>query len=223
MTASGRPSPGRRADHLAISRHIRPGELVLDVGCGDGQLMELLQQDRGARTRGLEVEQAGVNRCVAKGLAVVQGDADRDLPVYPDDAFDAAILSKTIQEMARPKFVLGELSRIARRVIVSFRNYGHWRVRASLLTSGRIPALGANRAWWSDGARRPCTARDMAELAEELGLSLTAITAASGATGDRRSLTRFNWTAEELVFVLERGERPGALLSAAPEPSQHDP
>lgn len=207
MTDPLRPSPGRRADHLAISRHIRRGELVLDVGCGDGQLMELLQQECGARTRGLEVEQTGVNRCVAKGLAVVQGDADRDLPVYPDDAFDAAILSKTIQEMARPKFVLGELSRIARRVIVSFRNYGHWRVRTSLLTSGRIPALGANRAWWSDGARRPCTARDMAELAEELGLCLSAITAASGASGDRRSLTRFNWTAEELVFVLERGQR----------------
>jgi methionine biosynthesis protein MetW len=166
--------------------------------------MELLQQERGARTRGLEVEQSGVNRCVAKGLAVVQGDADRDLPVYPDNAFDAAILSKTIQEMARPKFVLGELSRIARRVIVSFRNYGHWRVRISLLTSGRIPALGSNRAWWSEGARRPCTARDMAELASEVGLSLTAITAASGASGDEGSLTLFNWTAEELVFVLER-------------------
>jgi methionine biosynthesis protein MetW len=204
---SGPGSQGiRRADHVAIAQFIKPGELVLDVGCGDGQLMELLQSERGARTRGLEVEQAGVNRCVAKGLAVVQGDADHDLPVYPDDAFDVAILSKTIQELARPKFVLGELSRIARRVIVSFRNYGHWKVRTALLTAGRIPSLASNSGWWSDGARRPCTARDMAELAEELGLKITAATAVSGAPVGANALSRLNWTAEELVFVLERGK-----------------
>jgi methionine biosynthesis protein MetW len=204
---SGPGSHGmRRADHVAIAQFINKGDLVLDVGCGDGQLMELLQLERGARTRGLEVEQAGVNRCVTKGLAVVQGDADRDLPVYPDDAFDAAILSKTIQELPRPKFVLGELSRIARRVIVSFRNYGHWKVRTALLTTGRIPSLASDSSWWSDGARRPCTARDMAELAGELGLGITAATAVSGSPVDATALTRLNWTAEELVFVLERSK-----------------
>ncbi len=194
----------RRADHVAIAQFINKGELVLDVGCGDGQLMELLQSERGARTRGLEVEQAGVNRCVAKGLAVVQGNADADLPVYPDDAYDVAILSKTIQELARPKFVLDELSRIARRVIVSFRNYGHWRVRTTLMTTGRIPSLGQDTGWWSDGARRPCTARDMAELAAKAGLQIAAATAVNGKPVTGKSLTRLNWTAEDLVFVLER-------------------
>ena len=194
----------RRADHVAIAQFINKGELVLDVGCGDGQLMELLQSERGARTRGLEVEQAGVNRCVAKGLAVVQGNADADLPVYPDDAYDVAILSKTIQELARPKFVLDELSRIARRVVISFRNYGHWRVRTALLTTGRIPNLGHGAGWWSDGARRPCTARDMAELAAEAGLTIAAATAVGGKPVTGKSLGRLNWTADELVFVLER-------------------
>ncbi len=194
----------RRADHVAIAQFIKAGELVLDVGCGDGQLMELLQAERKARTRGLEVEQSGVNRCVAKGLAVVQGDADRDLPVYPDDAYDVAILSKTIQELPRPKFVLGELSRIARRVIVTFRNYGHWRARTTLLTTGRIPALGSNGDWWGDGARRPCTARDMAELASALGLSVAQIAPVGGAPVGAGQLARLNWTAEELVFVLTR-------------------
>jgi len=204
MTSQSGAHTLRRADHIAIAQFIRRGDLVLDVGCGDGQLMELLQHERGARTRGLEVEQAGVNRCVAKGLAVVQGNADADLPVYPDDAFDVAILSKTIQELARPKFVLDELSRIARRVIVSFRNYGHWKVRTTLLTSGRIPSLGHGAGWWSDGARRPCTARDMAELAAEAGLAIAAATAVGGRPVSGRSLGRLNWTAEELVFVLER-------------------
>ncbi len=204
MTAASRPSSTRRADHVAIAQFINRGELVLDVGCGDGQLMELLQQERGARTRGLEVEQAGVNRCVAKGLAVVQGNADADLPVYPDNAYDVAILSKTIQELARPKFVLDELARVARRVIISFRNYGHWKVRTALLTTGRIPNLGHDAGWWSDGARRPCTARDMAELAAEAGLHIVAATAVGGKPVNARSLGRLNWTAEELVFVLER-------------------
>jgi methionine biosynthesis protein MetW len=207
---SGPGSQGmRRADHVAIAQFINSGELVLDVGCGDGQLMELLQAERGARTRGLEVEQAGVNRCVAKGLAVVQGDADNDLPVYPDDAYDVAILSKTIQELARPKFVLDELARIARRVIISFRNYGHWKVRTTLLTTGRIPSLGSSRAWWTDGARRPCTARDMAELVEELGMKLTAIAPVGGSPAEAGKLPSLNWMAEELVFVLERGGKLG--------------
>jgi methionine biosynthesis protein MetW len=202
---SGPGSHGmRRADHVAIAQFINKDDLVLDVGCGDGQLMELLQAERGARTRGLEVEQAGVNRCVAKGLAVVQGNADADLPVYPDNAFDAAILSKTIQELARPKFVLDELARIARRVIVSFRNYGHWKVRTTLLSTGRIPSLGSNQSWWSDGARRPCTARDMAELAAEAGLVIAAATDVNGKPVTGKSLSRLNWTAEDLVFVLER-------------------
>ncbi|HEV7693974.1 MAG TPA: methionine biosynthesis protein MetW [Hyphomonadaceae bacterium] len=197
----------RRADHVAIAQFINKGDLVLDVGCGDGQLMELLQSERGARTRGLEVEQAGVNRCMSKGLAVVQGDADNDLPVYPDDAYDVAILSKTIQELARPKFVLAELARISRKVIISFRNYGHWKVRTTLFRTGRIPSLSSgDTGWWSDGARRPCTARDMADLANELDLHITAATAVSGQPVSVNALSRLNWTAEELVFVLERGK-----------------
>jgi methionine biosynthesis protein MetW len=205
---SGPGSHGiRRADHVAIAQFISKGDLVLDVGCGDGQLMELLQQERGARTRGLEVENTGVNRCMSKGLAVVQGDADNDLPVYPDDAYDVAILSKTIQELARPKFVLAELARISRKVIISFRNYGHWKVRTALLRTGRIPSLSSgDTGWWSDGARRPCTARDMADLANELGLHITAATAVSGVPVSVNALSRLNWTAEELVFVLERGK-----------------
>ncbi|MEM6627158.1 MAG: methionine biosynthesis protein MetW [Pseudomonadota bacterium] len=194
----------RRADHQAIAQFIGEGEKVLDVGCGDGQLMELLQAELKVRARGLEISQSGVNRCLAKGLSVVQGDADEDLPVYPDNAFDVAILSKTVQEMSRPAAVLRELSRIAPKIVVSFRNYGHWRVRWSLLTTGRMPTLGSSGPWYSEGARRICTAQDFADLAETLDLTIVKAAAISGARADESSLSKLNWLSEEVVFVLER-------------------
>ncbi len=143
---------------------------------------------------------------MAKGLAVVQGNADTDLPVYPDDAYDVAILSKTIQELARPKFVLDELSRIARRVIVSFRNYGHWRVRTAAAHHGSHPVtLGHDAGWWSRRApplhrprhgrtRRRSRASPSPPPPPSRGKPVTA-----------KSLGRLNWTAEELLFVLEPG------------------
>lgn len=154
-----------------------------------------------------------MNRCVAKGLAVVQGNADADLPVYPDAAYDVAILSKTIKELARPKFVLDELSRIARRVIISFRNYGHWKVRTTLLTTGRIPNLGSSSGWWSDGARRPCTARDMAELAAEAGLTVAAATAVNGKPITGKSLSASTGQPKNSSSFWS-GRRPDAAASA---------
>lgn len=162
----------RRDDHQAIAALISEGDRVLDVGCGDGSLMEILRDERRAHCRGLEISQQGVNLCVAKGLSVVQGNAGADLPVYPDNAFDYAVLSKAIQEMDQPTVILSELSRIARRVIVSFRNYGHWKCRMSLLFSGRTPRPGNSAPWYADSARRPCTVLDMTDLAKALDLKI---------------------------------------------------
>ena len=194
----------RRADHTAIAKYLQEGDRVLDVGCGDGQLMELLKSERRARCQGLEISQRGVNRCVAKGLSVVQGDADIDLPVYPDNAFDCAILSKTIQEMGRPAFVLGELSRIARRLIITFRNYGHWRARWSLLTTGRTPVLGGRTSWYAEGPQRQCTVSDMADLADELGLKLVDCQSVSDPDKANSSLFWINLLSEDVVMVLEK-------------------
>ena len=194
----------RRADHTIIASFVPEEARVLDVGCGDGQLMELLRAERNARCQGLELSQAGVNRCVAKGLSVVQGDANTDLPVYPDGVFDCAILSKTVQELSRPAFVLVELSRIAKRVIISFRNYGHWRARWSFLTQGRAPVLGSRETWYAEGPQRLCTLTDLVELAGQVEMSPVGIEASPSLNSAFRGAFWINLMGEEVVLVLEQ-------------------
>jgi methionine biosynthesis protein MetW len=128
-----------RVDLQLIADMVEPGGRALDVGCGDGALLAYLVNFKRVDARGMELSQAGVNACVANGLSVIQGDADTDLRDYPDDAFDYVILSQTLQETRAPLRVLKEMLRVGRRAIVSFPNFGHWSVRASMLLSGRAP------------------------------------------------------------------------------------
>src|ERR1700758_3284581 len=127
-----------RGDHLLVAEMVAPGSKVLDVGCGEGGLL-LLLESRGIDGRGIELSREGVNRCVARGLAVVQGDADTDLVNYPDDAFDYVVLSQTLQATRQPKAVLENLLRIGRRAIVTFPNFGFWRMRLQVLIGGHMP------------------------------------------------------------------------------------
>ncbi|MEM7193176.1 MAG: methionine biosynthesis protein MetW, partial [Pseudomonadota bacterium] len=131
-----------RVDLLVIAEMIAPESRVLDIGCGDGVLLRILADKHGVDGRGIELSQTGVNQCVAQGLSVIQGDADTDLVHYPDLAFDYAILSRTIQATRNPRAVLEQLLRIGKHVVVSFPNFGHWRVRAQLLFGGRMPNTG---------------------------------------------------------------------------------
>src|ERR1700753_1404835 len=128
-----------RIDLLVVADMVAPKSRVLDVGCGDGTLLRLLAEERGVDARGIELSQQGVNDCVAKGLSVVQGDADTDLVDYPKDSFDYVILSQTLQATRHPKRVLEEMLRIGRHAIVSFPNFGHWRIRTQLTFRGRMP------------------------------------------------------------------------------------
>jgi methionine biosynthesis protein MetW len=152
-----------RVDHVLIAEMVEPGSRVLDVGCGDGELLQLLGERRGVDGRGVELQRDKVNACVARGLSVIQGDADHDLDNYPDQAFDYAILSLTIQATRQPKTVLENLLRIGRHAIVSFPNFGHWRVRTALLFGGRMP-LTANLPdiWYLTPNAHLCTIRDFA-------------------------------------------------------------
>jgi methionine biosynthesis protein MetW len=164
------PAVALRPDLAHIAEMIPPSTRVLDIGCGDGALLEYLVRVKGVDGRGLELSQPNVNQCVARGLSVVQGDADTDLTEYPSGVFDIVILSQTIQTTRRPRFVLGELLRIGKRTIVSFPNFGHWRVRLSLATKGRMPVTKAlGHAWHDTPNIHLCTIADFLALAGEVG------------------------------------------------------
>lgn len=161
-----------RPDLAAIAAMIRPGARVLDVGCGDGALLEHLKS-KDVDGRGIEISQANVNACVARGLAVVQGDADTDLVDYPAQVFDAVILSQTIQATEKPRVVMEHLLRIGRRVAISLPNFGYWKVRLSLLTGGRMPHTHAlDYSWWATPNIHLCTLADFVDLTRECGATI---------------------------------------------------
>jgi methionine biosynthesis protein MetW len=128
-----------RSDYAIIGDIIEPATKVLDLGCGEGELLEWLAQNKGVEARGVEISGAKVQRAIARGVSVYQGDIDQGLADYPDGAFDYVILSQTLQETHRPRKVLREMLRVGRRAIVAFPNFGHWRVRLSMLVSGGAP------------------------------------------------------------------------------------
>ena len=164
------PAIALRPDLAHIAEMIPPSTRVLDIGCGDGALLEYLLRVKGVDGRGLELSQHNVNQCVARGLSVVQGDADTDLTEYPSGVFDIVILSQTIQTTRRPRFVLEELLRIGKRTIVSFPNFGHWKVRLSLATKGRMPVTKTlGHAWHDTPNIHLCTIADFIALANETG------------------------------------------------------
>jgi methionine biosynthesis protein MetW len=192
-----------RPDLAVIAANVAPGSRVLDVGCGDGTLMQALRDDKRCDARGMELDPANVGLCVGKGLSVIQGDADRDLAFYPDQSVDYAILSQTLQTTMRPDLVLEELLRIGRRAFVSFPNFAHWRVRLSLLWRGRMPVTRLlPMAWYETPNIHHLTVNDFRELVAGRGI---AVEGAWFLSGDRnRSPAAANFRAEHAVFLLTR-------------------
>ncbi|MBF9232786.1 methionine biosynthesis protein MetW [Microvirga alba] len=199
---------GHRLDFLLVADMVEPGSRVLDIGCGDGSLLALLRDRKGVDGRGIELSREGVNACLAKGLPVIQGDADTDLADYPDDAFDYVILSQTIQATRQPKVVLEQLLRIGRKAIVSFPNFGHWRVRFDLTLRGRMPVSeNLPYAWYDTPNIHFCTIRDFVELCHEVGAQMEKAAALdAGGRPVRMTLPWWVWNllGEQGVFLLRR-------------------
>ncbi len=192
-----------RPDLAIIASQIEPGKRVLDIGCGDGALMAGLEASKQVDARGMELNPAKVARCVARGLSVVQGDADRDLADYPDRAFDYTVLSQTLQTSERPDRMLAELLRVGRQAFVSFPNFAHWRTRTALMFGGRMPVTRAlPTSWYATENIHHVTVEDFRDVVREQGASITRCWFL--ANNREISALGSNWRAEFAVFQLTR-------------------
>ena len=192
-----------RPDLAIIAREVAVGTRVLDVGCGDGALMAALRDAKQVDARGMELDPANVAECVARGLSVIQGDANIDLADYPEGAFDYAILSQTLQTTMRPDLVMEQLLRVGRKAFVSFPNFAHWRVRLSLLWGGRMPVTRLLPiAWYETPNIHHVTVDDFRALVRDQGIK---VEGAWFLSGDRlTSAAAANFRAEHAVFLLSR-------------------
>lgn len=192
-----------RPDLAVIADLVEPGARVLDIGCGDGRLLAELRDGKQVDARGMEIDPALVERSVARGLSVVQGDANADLADYPDKAFDYAILSQTLQTATRPDKMLDELLRVGKQAFVSFPNFAHWRTRGALMFGGRMPVTRALPVSWFETENiHHVTVRDFRELVSSKGVRVENCWFFSG--GHEIGAIGANLRAEFALFQLSR-------------------
>jgi len=199
---------GIRVDLQLIADLIEPGTRVLDVGGGNGTLLEYLWREKQVDGRGIEISTEGVQACVSTGLSVVQGDVETDLKDYPDGAFDYVILSQTLQAMMSPKAMLEQMTRIGKHVIVALPNFAYWRLRLFIMFKGRMPVSeNLPYEWYDTPNIHFCTMRDCVKLADDMGLTIERSLFLDDEGTSRtigKGVAMANWFGEQAVFLLRK-------------------
>ena len=162
-----------KKDFGIIANLISSNASVIDVGCNDGSLLEYLKKHKNIDGRGMEIDQKKVQLCLAKGISVIEGDADKDLYDYPDKIFDYSILTYTLQATKSPKTVMQQLVRISKKAIISFPNFGHWKICASLLFNRKMPVSEKlSYSWHETPNLHFCTINDFIDLCDEINITI---------------------------------------------------
>ncbi len=209
--------PSLRIDQKIIADLVSPGARVLDLGCGDGLLLDYLIRHKQVQGFGVEISHEGVHACIAQGLPVYHGDIDQGLSDHHEDSFDYVILSHTLQTVHRPRFVMREMLRVGKKIIISFPNFGHWGARVSLAIGGRMPRTPMlPHDWFNTPNIRMCTILDFQDLCRSMDIRiLREIPLAATGTQPKGALKRrfssllvplsaANLLAPMAVFLLER-------------------
>ncbi len=197
-----------KAEYKIILELLEENSRILDVGCNDGTLMQFLKKNKKVDIRGIEISKKKVQTCVAKGLTVLEGNAELDLKQFPDRSFDYVILGQTLQAFVNPQAVIKELLRIGKKAIVTIPNFGHWKVRLNLLTKGTMPVTKTlPNNWYNTPNIHMCTIRDFVEFSKVIDFKIfksLALTNKSISKINNLNLFFKNLFAELGIFLIEK-------------------
>ena len=197
-----------KTEFKIIADLIKPNTRVLDVGCGDGTLMEFLKNNKEIDIRGIEISKKNVQQCIGKGLTVIEGDAEKDLSQFPDGSFDFVILSQTLQAFLNPEKVISELLRVGKKAIVTIPNFGYWKVRLHLLIKGTMPVTRTlPDEWYNTPNLHMCTIKDFFSFCENRKINLYKSIALQNLKSSKitnTNLTLKNLTAVLGIFLIEK-------------------
>ena len=191
-----------------ITQLINKQSRVLDVGCGDGGLMQYLKENKNVDIRGLEISKNNVRKCISKGLTTIEGDAEKDLIQFPNNSFDYVILSQTLQAFLNPERVINELLRVGKQAIVTIPNFGYWKIRLHLLLKGTMPVTKIlPNEWYDTPNLHMCTLKDFVKFCKKNNFNLNKSLALNGNSFSNINNTNLgskNLTSDLGIFLIEK-------------------